>query len=193
MEIKLLRRQSGQNINLNIMGQTIPENEFRLGLTMAGAISAGCYTGGVMDYLLEMLDLWEKAKNGQLPEFEAHKHKIPKHKVIIDAMGGASAGAMTTTMAAIYALNGNINPVTNPDKCKELTGNLLYDSWVFMDDKDPKDNRSTFEKVWDKSDLEKGLLHSILNSSFVDRIADSAFNYNGNIKDKADALPSYIS
>ena len=62
-----------------------------------------------------------------------------------------------------------------------------------MDDKDPKDNRSTFEKVWDKSDLEKGLLHSILNSSFVDRIADSAFNYNGNIKDKADALPSYIS
>jgi hypothetical protein len=35
---------------------------FHLGLTMAGAVSAGCYTAGVMDYLFEALDLWERAK-----------------------------------------------------------------------------------------------------------------------------------
>ncbi|WP_315823431.1 hypothetical protein [Paraflavitalea speifideaquila] len=35
--------------------ETIPANQFRLGITMAGAASAGCYTGGVMDYLFEIL------------------------------------------------------------------------------------------------------------------------------------------
>ena len=44
----------------------IPDDEFHLGITMAGAVSAGCYTGGVMDYLFELLDLWEKAKTGVL-------------------------------------------------------------------------------------------------------------------------------
>ena len=36
-----------------------------MGLTMAGAVSAGCYTAGVLDYLFEILDLWERAKKGE--------------------------------------------------------------------------------------------------------------------------------
>ena len=36
---------------------------FHIGLTMAGAVSAGCYTAGVMDYLFEVLELWENCKN----------------------------------------------------------------------------------------------------------------------------------
>ena len=43
------------------------ENDtFYLGLTMAGAVSAGAYTGGVLDYIFEVLDKWEKAKTGEL-------------------------------------------------------------------------------------------------------------------------------
>ena len=34
---------------------------FEIGLCMAGAVSAGAYTAGVMDYLIETLDKWEQA------------------------------------------------------------------------------------------------------------------------------------
>jgi hypothetical protein len=35
---------------------------FRVGINMAGAISAGAYTAGVLDFLTEALDAWYKAK-----------------------------------------------------------------------------------------------------------------------------------
>ena len=59
------------------------EDTFYLGLTMAGAVSAGAYTGGVLDYIFEVLDKWEKAKEGNLEGVLADD--VPKHKVVIDA------------------------------------------------------------------------------------------------------------
>jgi Cft2 family RNA processing exonuclease len=38
------------------------ENTFHLGITMAGAVSAGAYTAGFIDYLIEILEFWEKQK-----------------------------------------------------------------------------------------------------------------------------------
>lgn len=43
----------------------IPENEFHIGLTMAGAVSAGAYTAGVMDYLLK------HCRNGKMQKWNA--------------------------------------------------------------------------------------------------------------------------
>ena len=37
-------------------------NAFEIGLVMAGAISAGAYTAGVIDFLIQALDEYEKAK-----------------------------------------------------------------------------------------------------------------------------------
>ena len=34
----------------------------RLGVCMAGAVSAGAYTAGVVDYLIETLERWEQSK-----------------------------------------------------------------------------------------------------------------------------------
>src|SRR5690349_6049649 len=89
---------------------------FHIGLTMAGAASAGCYTAGAMDYLFEILNIWEDAKKGKLPAGwdPAMLALVPKHRVVIDAMGGTSAGGMTTVMSAIYALKGQSNPVSDP-------------------------------------------------------------------------------
>ena len=39
-----------------------PDTPFEIGLVMAGAISAGTYTAGVIDFLIEALDEWESAK-----------------------------------------------------------------------------------------------------------------------------------
>jgi predicted acylesterase/phospholipase RssA len=64
-----------------------------LGLCMAGAVSAGAYTAGVMDYLIEAMDRWVKQK-AQDPE------NTPSHRVEIPVIGGASAGGMTGIISA---------------------------------------------------------------------------------------------
>jgi len=40
-----------------------PDAPFELGLVMAGAVSAGAYTAGVCDYVMEALDAWHHAQN----------------------------------------------------------------------------------------------------------------------------------
>ncbi len=64
---------------------TAISNTYHLGLAMAGAVSAGAYTAGVLDYLFETLERWEAEKI---------KGGVPTHKVVLDIMGGASAGGM---------------------------------------------------------------------------------------------------
>src|SRR5574343_433624 len=68
------------------------QNEsFQLGICMAGAVSAGAYTAGVLDCLMEALEEWEQ-KRGQAG--------IPTHRVTISVVGGASAGGMTGLLTA---------------------------------------------------------------------------------------------
>lgn len=158
---------------------------FHLGLTMAGAASAGCYTAGVMDYLFDMLDTWEKARNGQLPagwSQDVYRY-VSKHKVVIDAMGGTSAGGMTTVMSAIYALKGNVNPVRDPSDKAARKNNVLYDSWVLMGDEE--NQPKLLEKTFSTDDLkDTGKIQSILNSAFIDSICDDAFRPDGSTGNK---------
>ncbi|MFV1885247.1 MAG: patatin-like phospholipase family protein [Balneola sp.] len=167
------------------------EKTFHLGLTMAGAVSAGAYTGGVMDYLFEVFDKWEKAKKGELDGVDSEL--VPKHNVKIEVIGGTSAGGMTTIMSALYAIKGQINPVTD-DQAGTTGGvrdNIFYDTWVLLgDDKEMK----TLEKALDTEDLKDNVLRSVLNSAFIDEIAKTAFKIPGNPGDNPAAkLPSYIS
>ena len=167
------------------------ENTFHLGITMAGAVSAGCYTAGVMDYLFEALDLWEKAKKGEVEGID--KKLVPKNNVVIDAMGGTSAGGMATIMTSLYAIRGKINPVKSVPTNPMDSQNLLYDSWVHLDD---GEREKTFSKIWDTDDLKKGL-GSLFNSKVIDAIAEKSFeeidetlDFKNHIEKK---LPSYIS
>ena len=58
---------------------------FELGLTLTGTVSAGAYTGGVLDFLMQALDAWEVARADP---------SIPQHRVVISTLGGASGGAI---------------------------------------------------------------------------------------------------
>jgi hypothetical protein len=38
---------------------------FQIGLAMAGAVSAGAYSAGVFDFLIEALNDWQRPRNGE--------------------------------------------------------------------------------------------------------------------------------
>jgi Patatin-like phospholipase len=66
---------------------------FRIGLTMAGAISAGAYTAGVLDVLIEALNAWY-AKKAAEKDAAPESRTVPSHDVNIDVIAGASAGGV---------------------------------------------------------------------------------------------------
>lgn len=138
-----------------------PDKSFKIGLCLAGAISAGAYTAGVMDYLIEAMEEWQKRKEDGTPN-------TPSHQVQIPVIGGASAGGMTGVMTAA-ALVDPIIPVRKADQ-SDLLGfnpdNKFYRSWVAL----TSDNM--LSELLNITDLENGKLESALNASFIDQIAD---------------------
>ena len=97
---------------------------FEIGLCMAGAVSAGAYTAGVMDYLVETLDKWEQARATNDPT-------VPAHKVRISILSGASAGGMTAMITAA-ALQNKLPPINLQYRTDEAykKQNKLYNTWV---------------------------------------------------------------
>lgn len=87
-----------------------PRKEIKLGLAMSGAISAGAYSAGVVDFLIEALDEWEKARHD--PSLAG---KVPQHRVVIAAMSGASAGAITSSLGTLAAGVGPLSTSASGD------------------------------------------------------------------------------
>ncbi len=161
---------------------------FKLGIAMAGAVSAGAYTAGVMDYLLETLEKWEiaKSKNRRLgsdhPDYDA---SVPMHDVVIEVLGGASAGGMTAAITTL-ALFEPIRPVNaeNP----EGLGNKLYEAWVHLNDR--ADSEATLDQMLRTDDIELySSVPALLNSKPIDAIADRAAVFD-QLRDK---MPPYFS
>jgi Patatin-like phospholipase len=65
----------------------IKKGSFEIGLVLGGTVSAGAYTAGVLDYLIEACDAWTRAKDDC-------DREMPTHEVIISTIGGASGGAI---------------------------------------------------------------------------------------------------
>jgi hypothetical protein len=70
---------------------------FTLGVAMAGAISAGAYTAGVIDFLVRAVRL----HNAQVGTPGG-----PKHRIVLKAMSGASAGGITAALTSAALLEG---------------------------------------------------------------------------------------
>lgn len=161
--------------------------KFKISITMAGAVSAGAFTGGVMDYLLETLELWEKAKqqNRRLgtghPDYD---FSIPMHEVELDVISGASAGGITGSLAMLNVVDAEHQYVNKDNPFGKH--NRFYQSWVEMGD-DATTN--TFEKLLSTEDLVKGKNpDALLNSKPIDAIAENALKIQ-NIR----PYPSYVS
>ena len=117
----------------------------KLCITMAGAVSAGAYTAGVLDYLLDTLALWEaaKEKNRKLgPEHPKYDHSIPMHQVEIDVLSGSSAGGISCTLMLLALADKKYRSFGSRNELGE--NNVFYQSWVHMADDEHSD---TLEKL----------------------------------------------
>lgn len=108
------------------------KNVYEIGLAMAGAISAGAYSAGVVDFLFQALHEWELAKH------DNRQGSVPNHSVCVRAAAGASAGSITAALAAV-AVAGGLRPEKvaaagadeQPYKCVLPA---LYKAWVTLPD-----------------------------------------------------------
>jgi predicted acylesterase/phospholipase RssA len=78
-----------------------PEGTFEIALCLAGAVSAGAYTAGVLDFLVEALETRYQAEADNLPD-------TPPHNAVIRVITGASAGAITAAIAGSALAYGSI-------------------------------------------------------------------------------------
>jgi hypothetical protein len=182
----------------------VPGSEFQIGLTMSGAISAGAYTAGVLDFLIEALDAWESERNGSHPE------TVPGHRVGLKVMSGASAGAITAAIAAVALVDGE------PDGRRKAPGVYvkdgfsyryylpkLYETWVVrptlvaetagvndfltltdLGAPDPASLLST-TGVPAAGRLKEGTVASVLNARLLDEIANAALKVDHLVNPRA--------
>jgi predicted acylesterase/phospholipase RssA len=128
---------------------------FKIGINMAGAISAGAYTAGVLDFLIEALDEWDAAKRRGEP--------VPRHDVSIEVFSGASAGGMCAAISAVQVQQDfdHIRDTSVTD-----TNNSFYESWV---------NRIDIRHLLQTDDLAPGRpVVSLLDSTVIGDIAQFA-------------------
>ncbi len=104
---------------------------FYIGLNMPGAVSAGAYTAGVMDFLIDALDTWYAKRDEQKAKYgdDYDQWEIPAHEVRLFVMTGASAGGMTSAIASA-ALCEPFTPVRSIPAAGTPPPNRLYQSWV---------------------------------------------------------------
>lgn len=158
----------------------MPENPFHLGLCMAGSISAGAYTAGVIDYLLEALENWEITKDSD--------ETVPNHQVVIDLLCGASGGGITAAMTQ-FALKDSLTHLKLESDGRTYTApknNVLWDSWVELSHGD------VFEQLLSTDDITNYNVASLLNASFIDTIADNFNTYIKNLSQKQTVTPKYF-
>jgi len=146
------------------------DKKFHLGICMAGAITAGSYTAGVIDYLLETLARWQEQKDKNI---EAKKNNqplpfpdVPMYDVVIDVISGASAGGMCAAITTAMLAEG-IN-------YKDLAAgkSKMRQAWIDLDDGDVAEG--TIKKMLETDDLEKDGLVSLLNAKVLSSISDKA-------------------
>jgi predicted acylesterase/phospholipase RssA len=132
---------------------------FQLGLCMAGAVSAGAYTAGALDFLIEALDAWEAARG---------QPGVPTHRVTLRAMSGASAGGMCAAILAA-ALHRRF-PAARDDLARAQ--NPLWQAWVV---------RPSIHALLDNADLRRGPreLRSLFNVAVLQEIVDGVLDWPG--------------
>lgn len=162
--------------------------QFEIGLVMAGAVSAGAYTSGVIDFIFEALDQWYEQKAKQQEQYgdDFSQWEIPPHDVFIKAMSGASAGAIVAAITAASLYSDIIPVIDNP--LNKPVKNKLYESWV---------QRIDISQLLKTQDLDnpKAPVLSFLDSTILDDLGKDVLKIKPTGKKRpyiADPLEVYL-
>ncbi len=98
-----------------------PDGTFEVALVLGGTVSAGAYTAGYLDKLIEALDAWYVAKTND--------EEVPGHDVKLRVAAGASGGGVCAAILARALAFGfpHISPAS-PEV--EWDRNPFYKTWV---------------------------------------------------------------
>lgn len=154
---------------------------FELGLVLGGTVSAGAYSAGVLDFLVEALDNWDAQK--------AHQGTPDWHVVIKAVTGTSGGGVLAATLAK--ALSFDFKPVSSLP-INEAAENPFYNVWV---------ERLDISYFLSTSDLDRpGPVQSLLNSDCRFKAGDyvAQFGSSGNMPQKnrayvAEPLPVFLT
>src|SRR6201996_9024345 len=93
----------------------VPPRTFELALVMGGTVSAGAYTAGAVDFLIEALDCFQAKKLASGSRY---------HDVVLKVLSGTSGGAVVAAImaralayafpSAWYGRNDSAAPAANP-------------------------------------------------------------------------------
>jgi predicted acylesterase/phospholipase RssA len=145
------------------------EETMHIGLCLAGSISAGAYTAGVIDFILEALERWELAK-----EMFPNDKSIPRHKVEIRIITGASGGAIAGGFLILQ--NHKKFEVFDVEKPTQIDpkwyekSSIQYDAWVNLTEKD--ENASILNQLLYLEDLKVHKGASFFNSNFFEKLTN---------------------
>ena len=135
---------------------------FDIALTLAGTFSAGAYTAGVLDFLIEALDAWHDPDNE------------PPHVVVVRAASGASGGAICATLLAgmlRYEFSHMRLDEMSPGLAARGNSNLLFDFWV---------NRIGLSNFLGRNDLDSDAhAMSVLDATRLDSILQEVLGHGG--------------
>ncbi len=167
-------------------------NTFQIGLALAGAISAGAYTAGVLDFLFQALDEWEKLRG---------RADVPDHRVGLKVVAGASAGAITGALGAVALARGLRPQKLTAEELRDLhlKENVeyqtlrcvlpsLYETWVTRPRVVAENGGIDFLS---NEDLKRGSVLSLLNAELLDDIKKAALLGNGSAAQPPIARPPY--
>jgi predicted acylesterase/phospholipase RssA len=135
---------------------------FELGLALGGTVSAGAYTAGVLDFLVEALDCWDALRGGGT---------VPTHRALVRFMSGTSGGGVCTAIFA-RAMNYGFAPVTQTTDAGTAAQNPFYDIWI---------NHLDLADMLSTSDLaaDGATIVSVLNAQPLDAAAAAAIAFTG--------------
>jgi predicted acylesterase/phospholipase RssA len=152
------------------------KSTYHIGLSMAGAVSAGSYTAGMLTQLFETINAWceYKAKGFTLKTPDGNvitckPGEMPQHEICIEALSGASAGGMCTALLAVCLAEGKFD--------------RLYDTWVNQVDLKPLLNTSDIQST-------SSPVYSLFNVNVIDKIAQGITNF---VYDPTKPWPSYLA
>jgi len=138
---------------------------FRLGLVLSGTVSAGAWTAGALDALIEAMDGWERAK--------ARGAAVPQHRVRLEVIGGASGGGVNGAIlarAAAYQF---------PHARSDAAGNDANPFWrVWVEQLDAA-------RMLTRGDMKNGdaVAQSLLNGEAIDGAVASLLAWGPSVPD----------